>query len=163
MKRHKDDADHARAAVRLTDGVAADLFRRLAVPAPERGGALLAVGGLVHAFVEDTAGVYSAVSWTISTDLSDVVGELEDDGHGVLAGTVHSHPAGVPDPSAVDISTTRLALRQNPHLSSLLIGVITAGAAREHDLALDPHHRLSMHVLAQHSSRPSRVPEPSRV
>ena len=66
---------------------------------PERGGALLAAGGLVHLLVEDSSARYSRTSWDISTALSVTVGEIEAAGHGTLAGTVHTHPAGVPEPS----------------------------------------------------------------
>ena len=62
------------------------------------------------------------------------MGEIEAAGHGTLAGTVHTHPAGIPEPSSTDIATTRDALGLNPHLGELLIAIVTEGTPREHDL-----------------------------
>ena len=115
------------APVRVTDGLVDAIHSRLAAVPPERGAALMAIGGLVHLLVEDTSARYSRASWDISAALSATVGELEAAGHGTLAGTVHTHPAGVPDPSGTDIATTRDALRLNPHLSELVIAVVTEG------------------------------------
>jgi molybdopterin/thiamine biosynthesis adenylyltransferase len=133
--------------VRVTDGLVDAIRSRLAAVPPERGAAVLAIGGLMHLMLEDTAARYSGASWDISAQLSATVGELEAAGHGTLAGTVHTHPAGVPDPSATDIATTRDALRLNPHLSELVIAVVTEGASREHDLPIGPDHRMSLHLL----------------
>jgi molybdopterin/thiamine biosynthesis adenylyltransferase len=133
--------------VRVTDGLVDAIHSRLATVPPERGAALLAIGGLIHLMLEDTAARYSGASWDISAALSATVGELEAAGHGILAGTVHTHPAGVPDPSGTDIATTRDALRLNPHLGELVIAVVTEGASREHDLPIGPGHRMSLHLL----------------
>jgi Prokaryotic homologs of the JAB domain len=135
------------APIRLTDGLIAAIRDRLAAVPPERGGAILACGDLLHLLVEDTSGRYSGASWDISTELSAAVGQLEAAGHGTLAGTVHTHPAGVPDPSGADIRTMSHALDLNPHLSQLVIAVVTEGTAREHDLAVDDRHRMSLHLL----------------
>jgi molybdopterin/thiamine biosynthesis adenylyltransferase len=137
------------APVRVTDGLVDAVHGRLAAVPPERGAALLAVGGLVHLLVEDTQARYSRASWDISSALSATVGELEAAGHGTLAGTVHTHPAGNPDPSATDIATTRDALGLNPHLGQLVIAVVTEGAPREHDIPVGPDHRMSLHLLLQ--------------
>lgn len=149
-------------SIRLTDGVISALQARLAAVPPERGGALLAVGDLVHLFVEDTAGRCSGTSWDISAELSSTVGLLEQGAHGILAGTVHSHPSGLPDPSASDVRTTSDALEMNSHLGALLIGVITAGRPRQHDLAVGSDHRMSLHLLRRHPrggpSDPVRIP-----
>jgi len=58
------------APVRLTDGLVASIRDRLAAAPPERGGAILACGDLLHLLVEDTFGRYSGASWDISAELS---------------------------------------------------------------------------------------------
>ena len=136
-------------AVRFTDGVLDAIHERLATIDPEHGGALFEAGGLVHLFVDDTSGRYSRASWDISPELSEVVGVLERRGHGALAGTVHSHPAGIADPSGTDIRTTAHALRMNPHLHRLVIAVVTQGRPRSYDLPIGKTHRMSVHVLTR--------------
>jgi molybdopterin/thiamine biosynthesis adenylyltransferase len=64
---------------------------------------------------------------------------------------VHTHPAGIPDPSGTDIATTCDALELNPHLSGLVIAIVTEGTPREHDLPVGPDHRMSLHVLRRDS------------
>ena len=88
----------------------------------------MAAGGLIHLLVEDTSARCSRASWDISAALSQTVGEIEAAGNGTLAGTVHTHPAGIPDPSGPDVATTRDALELNPHLGRLVIAVVTKGA-----------------------------------
>ena len=140
-------ADLTDARIRLTDGLVDAVAGRLAAVSPERGAAVLAIGGLAYLLVEDTSARYSPASWDISTALSATVGEIEVAGHGTLAGTVHTHPAGMPDPSGADIDTTGDALRLNPHLRELMIAVVTEGVPREHDLPVGPRHRMSLHLL----------------
>lgn len=148
--------DVTSAPVRVTDGLIDAILARLATVPPERGGALLAAGGLVHLLVEDSSARYSRTSWDISIALSAAVGEIEAAGHGTLAGTVHTHPAGVPEPSSTDIATTRDALGLNPHLGELLIAILTEGTPREHDLPVGSRHRMSLHVLRRnHTGQPS--------
>ena len=62
---------------------------------------------------------------------------------------MHTHPAGIPDPSGTDVATTRNTLELNPHLGRLVIAVVTKGAPREHDLPVGPDHRMSLHVLSR--------------
>jgi molybdopterin/thiamine biosynthesis adenylyltransferase len=140
-------ADLTIAPIRVTDGLIDAILGRLAAVPPERGAALLATGGLMHLLVEDTSARYSRASWDISAALSATVGEIEAAGHGTLAGTVHTHPAGIPDPSGTDITTTRDALELNSHLDELVIAVVTEGAPREHDLPVGADHRMSLHML----------------
>src|SRR5664280_1381478 len=151
-----------RVVLRLTDGVLRAIEQRLASVPPERGGALMAAGGLVHLLVEDTQGCYSGASWDISAGLSNAVGVLEREGHGVLFGTVHTHPAGIPDPSGTDVKTTTEALALNPHLKELLIAVVTAGEPRDDDLSIGKHHRMSLHILRD-GQRPALVRVRGRV
>jgi ThiF family/Prokaryotic homologs of the JAB domain len=143
----QSEGDVTSAPVRVTDGLIDAILTRLATIPPERGGALLAAGRLVHLLVEDTSARYSRTSWDISAALSATVGEIEAAGHGTLAGTVHTHPTDAPDPSSTDIATTSDALGLNPHLDELLIAIITDGTPREHDLPVGPRHRMSLHVL----------------
>ena len=143
----QEKADLTIAPIRVTDGLVGGILGRLAAVPPERGAALLAAGDLIHLLVEDTSARYSRASWDISAALSKTVGQIEAAGHGTLAGTVHTHPAGIPDPSVTDVATTRAALELNPHLSRLVIAVVTKGAPREHDLPVGPGHRMSLHVL----------------
>ncbi len=138
--------------VQMTDGLMAAVRDRLAAVPPERGGAILACGDMLHLLVEDTSGRYSGASWDISAELSAVVGQLESAGHGTLAGTVHTHPAGVPDPSGTDIATMRHTLDLNPHLTHVVIAVVTEGLPREHDLAVGERHRMSVHLLRREAS-----------
>lgn len=143
----QDKVDLTIAPIRATDGLIGAILGRLAAVPPERGAALLATGGLIHLLVEDTSAHYTRASWDISAALSATVAEIEAAGHGTLAGTVHTHPAGIPDPSGTDIATTRDALELNPHLGGLVIAVVTEGAPREHDLPVGPDHRMSVHML----------------
>ena len=147
MLASQSEGDVTSAPVRVTDGLIDAILARLATISPERGGALLAAGGLVHLLVEDSSARYSRTSWDISAALSATVGEIEAAGHGTLAGTVHTHPPGVPEPSSADIATTRDALRLNPHLGELLIAIVTEGTPREHDLPVGSRHRMSLYML----------------
>lgn len=148
---------------RFTDGVLEAIDGRLASVPPERGGALLAAGDLVHLLVEDTFGEYSSASWDISHELAEAVGAVEAAGHGLLIGTCHTHPLGVPDPSPTDVQTTIHALELNPHLAELLIAVVTEGRPRAHDIAIGAAHRMSVHVLRRGSGgRPRPVPVRAR-
>jgi molybdopterin/thiamine biosynthesis adenylyltransferase len=133
--------------IRITDGLLSAISSRLAAVPPERGGAILATGELLHLLVEDSSGRYSQASWDISAQLSATVGEVETARHGTLAGTVHTHPSSTPDPSCTDIATTSEALELNLHLGQLVIAVVTEGTPREHDLAVDTRHRMSLHLL----------------
>jgi len=156
MPTGQSEGDVTGAPVRITDGLVDAILARLATVPPERGGALLAAGGLVHLLVEDSSARYSRTSWDISTALSATVGEIEAAGHGTLAGTVHTHPPGVPEPSSTDIATTRDALGLNPHLGELVIAIVTEGTPREHDLPVGSRHRMSLHVLRRnHTGQPS--------
>ncbi len=156
MPTGQSEGDVTGAPVRVTDGLIDAILARLVTVPPERGGALLTAGGLVHLLVEDSSARYSQTSWDISTALSATVGEIEAAGHGTLAGLVHTHPPGIPEPSSTDIATTRDALGLNPHLGELLIAIVTEGTPREHDLPVGSRHRMSLHVLRRnHTGQPS--------
>lgn len=131
---------------RFTDGVIAAIETDIAAVPPERGAVLLGFAGVVHFTVLDSHGRYSGASWDISPEVGDAVGGLESAHVGTFAGTVHSHPRGVRDPSSTDIASTATMLRLNPHLDSLIVAVVTEGEAdRDHDLPIGPHHRMSLH------------------
>ncbi|MDR1635588.1 MAG: ThiF family adenylyltransferase [Bifidobacteriaceae bacterium] len=133
--------------VRFSDGALEAIAEDLTTVPPERGGALMGFGGTCHLFVADTFGDYSVASWIISHEVSTAVGIIEERGAGTLMGTVHSHPAGVPDPSGPDVSTTTQALDLNPHLDDLIIAIVTKGRARACDLQIAATHRMSVHIL----------------
>ncbi|GAB3988980.1 hypothetical protein GCM10029978_112790 [Actinoallomurus acanthiterrae] len=133
--------------VRFSDGVVTAIRERLCAVPPERGGALLAVGSLIHLLVEDTSGRYSGASWDISAELSTTVGLLETARHGRLIGTVHTHPYAAPDPSGTDVRSTGRMLDINPHLHELTIAVVTRGPLRPADLDLGSGYRMSLHTL----------------
>ena len=160
MPTGRSEGDVTGAPVRVTDGLIDAILARLVTVPPERGGALLTAGGLVHLLVEDSSARYSQTSWDISTALSATVGEIEAAGHGTLAGLVHTHPPGIPEPSSTDVATTRDALGLNPHLGELLIAIVTEGTPREHDLPVGSRHRMSLHVLRRNHTgqrSPARV------
>ena len=143
MKQKKTTLPEAR----VTDSLIQAIGSRLAVHEPERGGALLGFGGTAHVLVEDDFGGYGRAFWDISPELSDAVGVLENRGHGQFIGTVHTHPAGVCDPSGQDRETMTRALELNPHLSELLVCVVTKGVPRETDVAVPGGHRMSIHLI----------------
>jgi molybdopterin/thiamine biosynthesis adenylyltransferase len=147
-------ASYSGPPLRLTDGLMEAISDRLAAVIPERGGAILAAGGLLYLLIEDTSGRYTESSWDISDQLTKVVGEVESAGHGTVAGTVHTHPPGFPDPSSADIATTREALGLNPHLAGLVIAVVSEGTPRERDLPMGARHRMSLHLLRRDAPTP---------
>ena len=152
----------APADVELDEALLAAIGERIATVAPERGGALLAgPDGVARLLLEDDCGTYSPASWDISPQLTGAVGELEEGGELVLCGTVHSHPAGMPDPSSTDVRTMTHTLELNPHLDRMIVLVLTEGAPRDGDLAVGAAHRLSVHVLDRRESgfemRPARA------
>ncbi len=83
-------------SVWFSDLVVADIAARICIHEPERGGALLAAGDVIHYLVDDIDGRYTGVSWDISPNLTTEVQLAESAGRGRLAATIHSHPAGVP-------------------------------------------------------------------
>lgn len=134
-----------------------------AVP-PERGAALFGCNSVVSLAVSDTSGTYSSVSWDISADLGSAVGQIEAAGVGEFIGTVHSHPRGVVNPSGGDVASTMNLLSQNPHLDSVLVAVVTEGAAVEFNhVPVGRRHRMSLHLMAQHEGRPVVVPIPGLI
>ena len=143
--------------VRFTDVVLDDIATGLAAHPPERGGALIGAGGIVHHLVEDTDGRYSGTSWDISSELTGAVQQAESAGHGTLIGTVHTHPAGSPDPSGQDLRATARLLDENPHLDQTVVCVVTEGEPRERDLPLGDDHRMSVHVAQRAPGGDCRV------
>ena len=146
-------ADH----VRFTDLLLDDIADVLAAHEPERGGALIGAGGVVHQLVEDTAGRYSSVSWDISAELTAAVQAAESAGRGRLAGTVHTHPAGTADPSSQDLQATARLLDENPHLDRAVVCVVTEGTLRDTDLPLGNRHRMSVHLARRGPGGSCRV------
>lgn len=132
--------------IRFTDLVIDDIYSVLAAYDPERGGALLAAGGLIHHLVEDVDAEYTPASWLISAQLTERVQAAEISGRGRLAGTVHTHPASVPDPSGPDLEATAKLLAENGHIDQAVVCVVTRGEPRRLDLPIGTTHRMSVHV-----------------
>lgn len=131
----------------ITDSLIASINHHITMHPPERGGALMSAGGLIHHVVPDLDGDYTAVSWDISEELTLAVQVDEKRGRGTLAGTVHSHPSGTPDPSTPDILATARLLDANPHLTEAVILIVSSGQPRSTDLAVTSTHRLSAHLM----------------
>lgn len=131
----------------FTEALIDAIAQRLAAFAPERGGALLGQGGVADLLLEDDFGDYGPAHWDISAELSDAVGAMELADHGQLIGTVHTHPAGVWDPSWQDRSTMTQAMEMNPHLDQLFVCVVTHGHPRPTDAAIPGGHRMSVHLI----------------
>lgn len=138
--------------IRFTDALLDAIDGQLATLDPERGGAMLTAGGLIHHLVEDLDGIYTGVSWDISPQLTARVRNAESSGRGVLAGTVHTHPRSTPDPSSQDLRATARQLDANPHLDSLALCVVTEGKPREGDIPIGSAHRMSVHYARRTST-----------
>jgi molybdopterin/thiamine biosynthesis adenylyltransferase len=147
---------HSRAlpTVRLTDGLLREFEMRLASRAPERGGVILGTGSLLHTFIEDDHGNYSGGHWDVSDEVVAICNDLQRRRHGLYAGQIHSHPQGVPDPSAPDRTLMMNALASNPLRPYLVVPILTEGVPREYDVAVGPHHRLSMMIAIMSSNGP---------
>lgn len=145
--------------VRFTDGVLAAIEREIAAVPPERGAVLLGFADVVHLAVLDSHGRYSGVSWDISAELGGAVSGLEEAHGGTFAGTVHSHPSGVSDPSGTDIASTATMLRLNAHLESLVVAIVTEGEPyRDHHIPVGTRHRMSLHRVRLVDDRPEVTP-----
>lgn len=69
--------------------------------------------------------------------------------HGVqYLGVVHSHPAGVPEPSGQDLRALADLLDLNPHAEAMLVGVVLAARTprRGGHVARLPHGELAVHA-----------------
>lgn len=140
--------------VRFTDALIEVIIDRLTTLAPERGGAILGYGDLNHLLLEDDTADYTPASWLISDDLSQALGVTEGAGLGNTSGTVHSHPDSCPDPSGRDVITMTHTLEANPHLTTLVIAIVTHGTPRPTDLPLGPAHRMAVHTLTRTADAP---------
>ncbi|WP_165759526.1 ThiF family adenylyltransferase [Rathayibacter oskolensis] len=124
------------------------IHTHLAQVPPEQGAALLGFGGIVSLALLDDAGSYSGSHWDISSELGQVVPGLESAGAATWMGTVHSHPRGVVNPSATDIRSTRTMLDLNPHISSMIVAIVTEGSPTQVEhLPIGDTHRMSLHVV----------------
>lgn len=132
--------------VHLTDALLEEIEVQLASHPPERGGALLGAGTLLHHLVVDERGGFTSASWDISADLTDRIQEAEARGIGQLAGTVHTHPGGVRDPSDQDARSTARALDANSHLDQLVVAIVVRGAPRPTDCPVGSQWAMSLHV-----------------
>lgn len=130
----------------ITDGLVAAIEERIGFRDPEHGGVLLASGNLFHTFVDDEHGRYSDSHWDVSDEVVELCVKLQKRSFGVYGGQVHSHPAGVPDPSTADRELMKDALSRNPGREFLLLPVVTVGTPRPGDVAIGLTHRMSIHI-----------------
>ena len=143
--------------ITFTDAVLDDIDKTLATVPPERGGALLAAGGVIHFLLEDKAGSYTSTSWDISSWMTPLVQAAESAGRGRFRATVHTHPAGVPDPSGQDVRATARVLEENSHLDEIVICIVTVGRPRAADLPIGETHRMSIHLARRAPGGSCRV------
>ena len=94
-------------------------------------------------------GTYSSASWDISAELTDLVQAEELANRGRFCGTIHTHPAGTPDPSQQDLAATQRAIAANPAITSLLVCIVTAGEPRPTDVSVGTGFRMSIHVATR--------------
>ncbi|MFI9821057.1 ThiF family adenylyltransferase [Streptomyces sp. NPDC052013] len=113
--------------VRVTDHVLGTIVDRIGGPPPEAGGALLGPAGtdLVTHLVPDEEAAVTDVRYDTSTWLVEEVERLQRASAVRFKGIVHSHPAGLPAPSAQDHREYGRSLALNPHLGRCLVPVVT--------------------------------------
>lgn len=145
--------------IRILDTVVETLVQRIASAPPEQGAVLYGQGGVITFAMHDTDGDYSSVHWTISEGVSRAVDEVTATGLGNFIGTVHSHPGAPIDPSHGDVVSNGNILRNNPHLKTLVAGIITEGAPfDQHHIRLGSGHRMSLSVFYLKDGSPVRIP-----
>lgn len=131
----------------ITDLLLDKLARTIGAVPPERGGALIGTygGEMLFGFVEDHDGDYTGVSYDPSAQITEHVQRLEDLQIGFLAGTVHTHPAGIMDPSGPDRYATERLLELNHKMTQTYVAIMTKGQPlRPHDVAASGH-RVAVH------------------
>ncbi len=139
---------------RVLDTVVDALRVHLAEVPPEQGCALFGHGPLIASALLDSRGGYSPSYWDISAQLGEAVLAIERAKLGRFVGTVHSHPDGVIDPSGGDRQSTTELLQANPHLTSVLVAIITRGAPYEFNhLPIGSTHRMSLQIMTLSSGK----------
>lgn len=126
LKRSNDPARPIPAMVVL-DTVIDEMDRELAIPAPERGGALMGPEGrelITHLLADPTARTTSA-SYEASNELMERVIRTEDDSILRWKGIAHSHPGAMAELSGPDLARLRDGLESNPWLPWLHAPIVT--------------------------------------
>src|SRR2546423_2086345 len=113
--------------VRVADFVLDAIATRIGAVAPEQGGALLGLPGLdyVTGFLHDAGAAATGTRYQNSDRLIAAIAERESSTAARFKGIVHSHPAGMPVPSAQDRSEYAESLRLNPQLARYLAPIVT--------------------------------------
>jgi molybdopterin/thiamine biosynthesis adenylyltransferase/proteasome lid subunit RPN8/RPN11 len=142
---------HAPAIV-LLDTVIEEIDRELALPPPERGGALLGPEGrelVTDLFVDEHAYTTQA-SYEASDTLMKRVTDSEDGSILRWKGIIHSHPGGLAELSGPDRERLRDGLTQNPWLPWMHAPIVTKRPPKgREDLA----HKLRHGWLTWHTAR----------
>ena len=133
---------HAPAIV-LLDTIVDEIDRELALPPPERGGALLGPEGrelITHLFVDEHART-SVASYEASDVLMKRVAASEDDSILRWKGIIHSHPGSLAELSGPDRERLRDGLRQNPWLPWMHAPIVTSRPPKGREgVALELRH-----------------------
>ncbi len=110
----------------VTDLVCRDILEQIAYHKPERGGALYGPKGypLVTHFEYDPEAETSPGSYIPSERLIARVPAIERTTGLQFKGIIHSHPAGITQPSGGDENTVASFFRLNPHLSSIALPIV---------------------------------------
>ena len=140
-----------------------DLMRQvddeLAVPAPERmvhvlgrsrpDGSVLLTHGLVDGDA-DSGDSHVRASGTAET----LIAQVEADQGVQYMGVLHSHPAGVIEPSEQDRHAVSDLLRINPHMRAAIVGVVVGHRTSRSSahVARLPHGELSVHAITRADS-----------
>ncbi|MBW8806085.1 MAG: ThiF family adenylyltransferase [Catenulisporales bacterium] len=113
--------------MRVADFVLDAIATRIGAVAPEQGGALLGLPGLdyVTGFLHDAGAAATGTRYQNSDRLIAAIAERESSTAARFKGIVHSHPAGMPVPSAQDRSEYAESLRLNPQLARYLAPIVT--------------------------------------
>lgn len=115
----------------FTDDVINDITRHIAAKQPEQGGAGMgpADSNLISRFVPDPHACVSSVSYRPSKKLTEDVRRIEEDEELVLKSALHSHPGIYDKPSGPDHAAFSELLERNPHMSCVIVPIITLQAA----------------------------------
>lgn len=129
-------------SVLVLDTVIEAIDEELAIPAPERGAALMGPEGrelITHLLADPTAQTTSA-SYEASNELIQRVSAAEDDSILRWKGIVHSHPGAMGDLSGPDLARLLEGLQINPWLPWLHAPIVTQQPPRYGGAAVNTQH-----------------------
>ena len=161
----QDYAPHDATPVEIafTDLLIDQFIERITTKQPERGGILLGFGTTATVLLDDDHGQYSAAHWDVSDAVVALATQAQRAGCGFYVGQIHSHPAGVLDPSGPDRRLMEKALINNVRADVLMVPIISEGTAREGDIQLTDEHVLSTMVISRLDGGPRWVRASSRI